>query len=107
MFKIFRSFILIFLCLGSLSAQTFIGKLNLSPSSEPAKITDGDTLKILAVMVNFVQDRDNTTFGNGKFGSIYTKNYGTSILDPLPHDKTYFESHLEFIKNYYEKCLAE
>ena len=26
-----------------------------------------------------------------------------SILDPLPHDKPYFESHLEFVKNYFEK----
>ncbi|HSD64028.1 MAG TPA: T9SS type A sorting domain-containing protein [Ignavibacteriaceae bacterium] len=103
MFKIFRSFFLIILCLGSLSAQTFVGKLNPFPSSEPAKITSGDTLKILAVMVNFMQDRDGTTFGNGKFGSIYTKDYGTSILDPLPHDKTYFVSHLEFVKNYFEK----
>lgn len=101
--EIFRSTLLIFLCLGSLSAQTFIGKLNPFPSPEPVKITAGDTLKILAVMVNFQQDRDGTTFGNGKFGSIYTKAYGDTILDPLPHDKTYFESHLEFVKNYFEK----
>lgn len=54
-------------------------------------------------MVNFQQDHDGTTFGNGKFGSIYTQDYGTTILDPLPHDKSYFESHLEFVKNYFEK----
>jgi len=101
--EIFRSTLLIFLCLGSLSAQTFIGKLNPFPSPEPVKTTAGDTLKILAVMVNFQQDRDGTTFGNGKFGSIYTKAYGDTILDPLPHDKAYFESHLEFVKNYFEK----
>lgn len=100
---IFRSFFLIIICLGSLAAQTFVGKLNPYPSPQPAKLIAGDTIKILAVMVNFIQDRDGTTFGNGKFGSIYTKNYGTSILDPLPHNKNYFESHLEFVKNYFEK----
>ncbi len=103
MSKIFRSAFLIIFCLGSLSAQTFVGKINPFPSSGPAKITAGDTLKILAVMVNFQQDRDGTTFGNGKFGSIYSQDYGTTILDPLPHDKSYFESHLEFVKNYFEK----
>ena len=54
-------------------------------------------------MVNFQEDRDGATFGNGKFGSIYTQNYGNTILDPLPHNKAYFESHLEFVKNYFSK----
>ena len=62
-----------------------------------------DTVKILAVMVNFQEDRDGATFGNGKFGSIYSQNYGNDILDPLPHDRDYFESHLTFVKNYYQK----
>ncbi len=54
-------------------------------------------------MVNFQIDRDEATFGNGKFGSIYTANYGNSIIDPLPHNKPYFESHLDFVKNYFNK----
>jgi hypothetical protein len=88
--------------LGSLSAQTFVGKI--SPyTSAKTKSVNADTLKILAVMVSFQEDRDGATFGNGKFGSIYSKNYGSDILDPLPHDKDYFESHLTFAKNYFEK----
>src|SRR5690606_8707191 len=102
MFKYISLFLLIFY-LGSSSAQTFIGKLNSSPSDKPKKITAEDTLKILAVMVNFQEDRDASTFGNGKFGTIYSKDYGNTILDPLPHDKAYFESHLEFVKNYFKK----
>ena len=62
-----------------------------------------DTLKILAVMVEFQADQDAATEGNGKFGTIYSQNYGTNILDPLPHDKSYFEAHLEFVKNYFAK----
>lgn len=88
------SVLIVFICLGSLSAQTFIGKIN--PAAPAAKKTfaETDTLKILAVMVNFQQDNDETTFGNGKFGTIYSKAYGADIIDPLPHDKDYFESHL-------------
>ncbi len=88
--------------LGSLSAQSFIGKINPSPNSQVSALAD-DTVKILAVMVNFQEDRDGATFGNGKFGSIYSQNYGNDILDPLPHDRDYFESHLTFVKNYYQK----
>lgn len=85
--------------LGIISAQSFLTKVN----PFPEKSTSVDTVKILAVMVNFQQDNDAATFGNGKFGSIYSKNYGNSILDPLPHDKAYFQSHLLFAKNYFNK----
>lgn len=94
---------LLLIGLGSTSAQSFIGQLNPFPEASYNISTADDTVKILAVMVNFKQDQDGTTFGNGKFGSIYTQNYGNDILDPLPHDKPYFESHLEFVKNYFEK----
>ena len=92
----------LFISLGSISAQKFSGKLNPFHQQSTA-VFNGDTLRILAVMVNFQSDNDASTFGNGKFGSIYTQNYGTKILDPLPHDKPYFESHLEFTKNYFRK----
>lgn len=88
--------------LGSLSAQSFIGKINPTPNHS-SSISADDTIKILAVMVNFQEDRDGATFGNGKFGSIYSQDYGTDILDPLPHDQQYFESHLTFVKNYFQK----
>lgn len=86
--------------LSSIPAQSFIGKLNPYPDNV-SKVSVQDTLKILAVMVSFQPDKDGATVGNGKFGTIYSKDYGNSILDPLPHDKAYFESHLEFVKNYF------
>lgn len=89
--------------LGRLSAQSFVGKINPFPAASQNIVTADDTLKILAIMVSFQQDADGTTSGNGKFGSIYSQNYGSDILDPLPHDKKYFESHLLFAKNYFEK----
>ena len=101
--KYFLFTLLIFFGLGRISAQSFVGNLNPFPSSVERVTIADDTLRILAIMVSFQEDADGTTFGNGKFGSIYSQNYGNDILDPLPHDKQYFESHLQFAKNYFQK----
>jgi len=93
------SFLISIFVLGSLSAQSFLTKINPFPDAPLSQ----DTIKILAVMVNFQEDKDAATFGNGRFGTIYSKDYGTKILDPLPHNKEYFESHLLFVKNYFDK----
>ncbi|MCR4416604.1 MAG: T9SS type A sorting domain-containing protein [Ignavibacteria bacterium] len=80
---------------------------NLNPfsasESQIYRTTSVDTFRLLAVMVDFAVDQDAATYGNGKFGSHYSKDYGKSIIDPLPHDRNYFKSHLEFLKNYYQK----
>ena len=93
------SFLISIFVLGSSSAQSFLTKINPFPDAPLSQ----DTIKILAVMVNFQEDKDAATFGNGRFGTIYSKDYGTKILDPLPHNKEYFESHLLFVKNYFDK----
>ena len=62
-----------------------------------------DTLKILALMVEFQPDKYDATIGTGKFGSHYTQIYKDTIIDPLPHNKEYFDDHLEFAKNYFKK----
>ncbi len=85
----------------------FSGKLNpyperLSKDNSP----DADqTVKIFAVMVEFQEDSDALTFGNGKFGSLYTGDNATSkeIIDPLPHDAEYFRQHLQFAQNYFNE----
>lgn len=99
MLNIVSSITLVILLLGSLSAQSFLNGLNPSPE----KLQSADTIRILAVMADFKVDNDGATFGNGKFGTIYSKDYGTKILDPLPHNKEYFEAHLLFAKNYFTK----
>jgi hypothetical protein len=102
--KLFLAFFIFLNGVGSFSAaQSFSGQINPYPVSFPLFLKSADTLKILAVMVNFKEDKDAATFGNGKFGTIYSQNYGNTILDPLPHDRQYFESHLEFVKNYFFK----
>ncbi len=103
MLKYFHFFLFVCLNLTNIFSQTFIGKINPYPEITSSISSADDTLRIIGVMVNFQEDRDGSTFGNGKFGSIYTQNYGNTILDPLPHDKPYFESHLEFVKNYFNK----
>ncbi len=82
----------------SLSAQVFVHPL--TPVNK-LNISNTDSVKIFAVMVEFKKDNDDKTFGDGTFGSLYSKDYGDSIIDPLPHDKLYFENHLEFAANYF------
>ena len=101
--KIFAIFSLLILCLSSLSAQTFKNNLSSQNFDSSNPIFNSGKLKILSVMVEFQTDKDEATFGDGTFGSIYSKDYGNNILDPLPHDKQYFENHLEFAKNYFSK----
>jgi len=91
------------LCMGSLSAQTFIGKINPFPQQIIENRNAVDTIKILTVMVEYQKDTDNNTTGDGSFHSIYEKDYGDKIIDPLPHDVNYFSNHLEFAKNYFAK----
>ncbi|MBK7103913.1 MAG: T9SS type A sorting domain-containing protein [Ignavibacteriae bacterium] len=89
------------LCLGGLSAQTFSPQFSTLQKNENVKVSN--TINILAVMVEFQPDKFELTYGDGTFGTIYSKDYGNSIIDPLPHDKNYFEDHLKFAENYYNK----
>lgn len=62
-----------------------------------------DTVRMLAVMVDFVKDEDERTSGDGSFGSIYQYDYGTEVLDPMPHDRAHFQHHVRFLENYVRK----
>ena len=104
MLKYFLSLFILIFGLGSIAAQSSINyTLNFQTKFSNNNIFIADTLKILAVMADFKVDKDGTTFGDGTFGSIYSKDYGNSIIDPLPHNKNYFENHLEFVKNYFSQ----
>ncbi|MEX0719433.1 MAG: hypothetical protein WD059_02115 [Balneolaceae bacterium] len=64
------------------------------------------TLNVVAIMVEFQPDDNRLTSGTGIFGDgglPYLENQPDFTIEPLPHDQNYFESHLEFAKNYYEK----
>lgn len=104
MLKYFLSLLFLIFGLGSGTAQSSINyTLNFPSNFSNNNIYTADTLKILAVMADFQIDKDEATFGDGTFGSIYSMDYGNSIIDPLPHNKNYFENHLEFVKNYYSQ----
>lgn len=61
-------------------------------------------LHIVAVMTEFEEDDNRLTTGTGLFsdsGMPFLNNSSIRI-DPLPHNRNYFEAHLTFAKNYFE-----
>lgn len=70
-------------------------------------LTTPDTVNIVAVMVQFQEDNDPRSTGNGKF-DLSNKYYNPNtqrdtVIDAPPYDSLYFVDHLEFLKNYYYK----
>lgn len=66
-----------------------------------------DSFKVVAILVQFVEDNDGRTSGNGKF-DLSSKYLNAStgrdtVIDAPPYDSAYFADHLTFLKNYYEK----
>lgn len=57
-----------------------------------------DTIRILAIRVDFPEDNNPLTTGNGKF--ILTASEEATI-DPPPHNRTYFEHQLLALANYF------
>jgi len=56
--------------------------------------------RILAIRVEFQPDTLSTTTGNGTFGSGIPSDFQ---VDPLPHNRSYFEDHLQFLGNYFSE----
>ena len=52
-------------------------------------------------MVEFQEEDNRFTTGNGTFDLPFLQR-DDIIIDPLPHDRGYFEAHLEFAKNYFQ-----
>jgi hypothetical protein len=73
----------------------------LFPVKSTASFGFPDTLKILAIMVQFQPDNDSLTSGNGRFDLATTPQ---RILDAPPRDSSYFADHLLFAKNYFSKA---
>ena len=61
--------------------------------------SQADTLRILAIRVDFAADDNSLTTGNGKFD---LSTGGEAFIDPAPHDRTYFEHQLQALSNYYK-----
>ena len=69
------------------------------------KIPSG-TRDFLSIRVQFQEDYTNLTTGNGQFMLNEWTGHDTNTyaLDTLPHDRSYFSSHLKFIDNYWNKA---
>ncbi len=59
-----------------------------------------DTLRTLAIMIQFQPDDDSRTTGDGQFE---LSSDDTDMLNPPPHNAAYFEYHLEFARRYYDE----
>lgn len=77
-----------------------------TPIAKPAMLPAIGTLDVVAIMVEFQPDTTRFTSGTGIFGPgglPYLENAEDVRVEPLPHNQAYFESHLEFAKNYFEQ----
>jgi len=75
----------------------------LTTFSVSAQQSGSSDIHIVAVMVEFQEDDNRFTSGNGTFNPEFL-NRDTITIDPLPHDRGYFEAHLQFAKNYFERA---
>lgn len=58
----------------------------------------GQPIRLCAIRVEFLEDNLTGTTGTGKFNSGFPD---TLTIDPLPHNRQYFEDHLAFMQDYF------
>jgi M6 family metalloprotease-like protein len=73
----------------------FITPLLATPFENP------DTMKVLAIRVEFQPDNASTTTGDGTFD--LSNSNDPFQIDPPPHNRSYFQDHLLFLNNYFKK----
>ena len=91
----------------ALAAQPVSHGLIASPADLPqarrATLAATDTVHVLAVMVQFQEDKDDRTTGNGRFDT--SRVAATDIpIDAPPRNRDYFDAHLSFLAQYYAKA---
>ncbi|MFC1502024.1 FG-GAP-like repeat-containing protein [bacterium] len=59
---------------------------------------EADSLHILALMVEFQPDNNANTTGDGRFDMTLPTE---PVIDPPPHDRSYFQDQLTALSNYY------
>jgi hypothetical protein len=64
-------------------------------------IASKDTVRVLALMVDFQTDADTQTTGAGHF--LLNAALWPNAIDPAPHDSAYFAYKLVFLSNYFRK----
>ncbi len=86
----------------SMSTQQLISSANYlftqSPALYKSTQTSIDTIRILAIKVEFQKDDDDKTTGDGTFDLSTNSDY---IVDAPPHNNSYFEAQLLALANYF------
>lgn len=101
---------LLFFCAHFSFAQQITPTRSHAIADQPSLQTNApDTLTIIAVRVAFQPDDNRLTTGNGTFdaGNLSFLDNPEVTIDPLPHNQSYFESHLQFAKNYFEQVSGD
>lgn len=62
---------------------------------------DLDLWRVLLIRVSFETDRDDALSTLSTGGDFDLTPDGASIIDPTPHNKSYFDAHMEGLRNYY------
>lgn len=62
---------------------------------------DLDTWRVLLIRVSFETDREDALSTLSTGGDFDLTPDGASIIDPTPHDRSYFNAHMEGLQNYY------
>jgi hypothetical protein len=101
---IMRIFAAVLLTLHLLSAQKLSHPLHAEAPERAVRTAVSasfpDTVKVLAIMVQFQTDNDSRTSGTGRFDlSVPTER----IIDAPPHDSAYVADHFTFANNYFSK----
>jgi hypothetical protein len=65
------------------------------------RLGTSDTVRILALMVDFQTNASSLTNGDGRFQLDPASSQ--NIIDPPPHDSAYFAAKLQFLSNYFRK----
>ncbi|HFE64159.1 MAG TPA: hypothetical protein ENK14_07070, partial [Caldithrix sp.] len=79
---------------------TFLTLLIFMQSAFSSPVTP-DTIRVLGIRVEFQEDDATTTTGNGKFD--LSQPSGDFQIDPPPHNRSYFQDHFLFLKNYFKR----
>jgi len=79
----------------------FLPLLLIFEQSYSSTLPAADTLRILAIRVEFQPDNSQTTTGDGRFN--LNQSTDPFQIDPPPHIRSYFQDHLEFARNYFLK----
>ena len=98
-----KTSLIAFLCILYIPGQTIASegaKFNLPKRLQHnvRKYFVGSSVKIAAIRVEFPEDQEEGTTGNGRFDLSDTD---TLQFDPPPHNKRYFKAHINALSNYY------